>query len=115
MTELEKFIVDNSSLKQTYHFSAVGAWDTLRLVGYTNEKSKHENCYVCIILKCAKKLKSSVAAMYSIVLINIDTLDLEFTDRQTPEECLSRWILDGSIEVGHNAIEALNNKYERNE
>ena len=115
MTELEKFIVDNSSLKQTYHFSAVGAWDTLRLVGYTNENNKHDNCYVCAILKCAKKLRSSVAAMYSIVLVNIDTLEVEFTDRQTPEKCLSRWILEGSIEIGHNAVEALNNKYERNE
>lgn len=103
MDELEKDIVELSGIEETYRFYALGAWDSLRIIGITKSTHEHPKCIVCAILKCASKSNGDVAAMHAVIIVNRDTYECRDEIRYEPEYYLASCVVDGTIEIGPDA------------
>lgn len=103
MDELEKDIVELSGIEETYRFHALGAWDSLRIIGITKSTHEHPKCIVCAILKCASKSNGEVAAMHAVVIVDRDTYECRDEIRYEPEYYLASCVVDGTIEIGPDA------------
>lgn len=104
MDELEKDIVELSGIEETYRFHALGAWDSLRIIGITKSTHEHPKCIVCAILKCASKSNGEVAAMHAVVIVDRDTYECKDEIRYEPEYYLASCVVDGTIEIGPDAV-----------
>jgi hypothetical protein len=107
MNDTEIMIVNKSTLHNDYHFGAKGAWDSMKLLGVTNTVHKFPDCYVCAILKCAKKKSSTVSAMYAIALVDKITFEVKDVISEYPEVYLSKCALDGSMDLGPSIVETI--------